>query len=450
MTRYRSHFIALLFTAFALLWFAGSAPAQVPPPAPPQDHPIALVGGTIHTISGETIEGGTILFVDGKIVAVGKNVDLPPGTETINVAGKHVYPGLIDANTTIGLIEIEAVRATRDTAEVGDINANVRAEVAVNPDSEIIPVTRANGILVALTAPRGGIITGRSAAIMLDGWTWEDMTLKAPVALHVIWPRMQPFRFGFFMPMPPEQQLERSKKQLETLKQAFRDARAYYLARKAQGKPGVPPVEKDLRWEAMMPVFEGKLPVFVHADNVEQIESAVAWAQQEGIRITIVGGQDAPLVADLLKKHDIPVIVTPILTMPPHRWSGYDEAFTVPARLYRAGVRFCIGGEGGAAHERNLPYHAAMAVAFGLPREEGLRAITLYAAEILGIADRVGSLEPGKDATLIVTDGDPLDIRTHVEKAFIQGRPVDLMNRHKRLYLKYKEKYRQKKASSTP
>ena len=439
---------------FGWLGLIENVAAQVPPPAPPQRHPIVLRGGTVYTMTGTVIENGAIRSENGRITAVGPASEVDTqGAEVIDVSpDQWVFPALIDANTILGLVEIDAVRATRDFQETGEINPNVRAEVAINPDSEHIATTRANGVLLVLTAPRGGIIAGRSAVIQLDGWTWEQMTLRAPIGLHINWPRLTPIR-AYWMPLSPEEQIKRAKEQMEKLERAFEEARAYWIAKKAEGRRGVPQHDVDLRWEAMMPVFEGRLPVFVHADTVDQIESAVAFADRYGFRMVLVGGADAWRVTDLLKDHDIPVILGPIQRLPQRDWEPYDTPFRAPLRLYQAGVRFCISGGaaafgGSAWRVRNLPYQAAMAVAYGLPREEAWKAITRYCAEILGVADRVGTLEVGKDATLIVTTGDPLDIRTQVVRAFIQGRPVDLSNRHKRLYEKYREKYRQLRGTS--
>ncbi|MGH2569511.1 MAG: amidohydrolase family protein, partial [Bacteroidota bacterium] len=199
----------------------------------------------------------------------------------------------------------------------------------------------------------------------------------------------------------------------------------------------------DMRWEAMIPVLEGKTPVFLNANELSQIQAAITWAEQEGVKLVIVGGRDSWRVADQLKAKDIPVIVTPIHAAPARRWEDYDTQFTLPMKLQSAGVRFCISGDASASNSRNTPHHAATAVAYGLPKEDGLKAITLYAARVLGIADRVGSLEVGKDATLIVTDGDPLELSTSVERVFMQGKTIDLRDKHKQLYNKYKEKYRQ-------
>ncbi|RMG68085.1 MAG: hypothetical protein D6715_03230 [Calditrichaeota bacterium] len=414
-------------------------------PAPPQDHPIALVGGTIVTVSGDTIQHGTILFDQGKIVALGTSVALPDRTEQIDVTGKWIYPGFIAANTVLGLTEINAVRATRDYAEVGDIKPNVRAEVGLNPDSELLPVTRANGITLALTAPRGGLISGTSAVIMLDGWTWEQMTLKAPVGLHVFWPYMG-VRTAPWIRKSKKEQLKERDQRIARIRQAFADARAYWKAKTAEARKGVPYHDTDLRWEAMRPVLEGEIPVFVHADEIRQIEAALDWARAEKVRMVLVGGYDAWRVADRLKEQHVPVIIGGVHRRVMRRWEPYDTPFTLASKLYQAGVQFCIASGGspfGAAHERNLPYQAATAAAYGLPKAEALKAITLYPAQILGIDQRVGSLEPGKDATLIVTSGDPLEISTQVEMEFIQGRKVDLSSRHTELYHKYLEKYRQ-------
>lgn len=410
-------------------------------PAKPQDHPIVLTGGTIHPVSGPEIPDGMILFDGGKIVAIGVDIELPPNTERIDITGKHVYPGLILATSTTGLMEIGAVRATRDVNETGSINPNVRAEAAVNPESEIIPVTRANGITVAVTMPGGGVISGTAAAMEMDGWTWEDMTLRAPLGMIVNWPNMTVNRSWWERRSEEEQKKDREK-QLGELRNAFRDARAYRVAKKAEAEGTGPRHPMDLRWEAMIPVLEGKIPVLLGAGEIHQIQAAVAWAREENIRLVIIGGYDAWRAADLLRENDIPVIAGPVLGTPWRRWQPYDDPFTLPKKLMDAGVKFCISGGGGYENERNLPYEAAAAARYGLPATEALKAVTLYPAQILGIADRVGSLEPGKDATLIVTTGNPLEIVSNVEMEFIRGKKIQLTSRHTHLYDKYYEKYK--------
>ena len=440
-------FFRVIFIGAVLVFCSLSVHAHDQIPAAPQKHPIALVGGMVHTVGGPVIENGILLFDKGKIIDVGTDVKIPPDAQTIEITGKHVYPGLIAASSLLGLTEITVLRPNSDFQETGNINPNMRAEVAVNPDSERIPVTRANGIALAVTLPKGGLISGMAALIMLDGWTWEDMTFKAPLGMVVNWPRM---RVTSAYGMHNSRDEQRIKKQLEALEKAFREARAYKAAREASGEKGVPFHKTDVRWEAMRSVLQGDLPVWVRANNLQEIESAVEWADREQVKMVLLGGCDAPLAADLLKRKNIPVIVTSVIRLPSRRHSNYDDPFTVPERLYKAGVTFCIAGEnggmgssGGSGNERNLPYHAAMAAAYGLPRDEALKSITLYAAQILGVADRIGTLEKGKDATLIVTDGDPLEITTHVEKLYIQGRDVDLNNKQKMLYTKYLQKYRQ-------
>jgi imidazolonepropionase-like amidohydrolase len=405
-------------------------------PAPPQNHDVALVGGTVHPIEGDPFEG-SILFSKGKIVAMGKDIEIPSNAQRVDVTGKHVYPGFIDAATDVGLIEIGSIRATRDQSETGQFNPNARAEVAVNPDSELIPVARANGVLLAVTAPEGGVISGTSALIQLDGWTWEDMTVRAPLAMELNWPNMTTVR-AWWQRESERDQLRQRDERLRQIQQTFADARAYLTAKKS----GSDKVEYDARWEAMIPLLEGKIPLAVNANELQQIQAAVAFAQQERVKLIIVGGADAPLCADLLKKYDVPVILTGTQRLPQRRYSAYDDQFTLPQRLRELGIRYCIAGSRSASYVRNLPYQAGMSAAFGLPRGEALKAITLYPAQILGVDDRVGSLEAGKDATFIVTTGDPLETPTQIEQAYIQGRKIELTSRHTRLWEKYKEKYR--------
>jgi len=402
-------------------------------------HPIAIVGATVHPVSREPIENATLLVRNGKIVAIDPKVRLPDGAISIDATGKHVYPGMFDAYTDMGLVEVNAVRASVDERETGSINPNVKSWVSVNPDSEIIPVTRSNGVLLALSAPNGGLISGQSAVLQLDGWTWEDLAVRTSVGLHVTWPRMSP-SIDWETDASAKEQMESRDKALDQLRRTFADARAYDKARRADHSQHA----IDLRWEAMLPVLTGDLPLIVDADDIQQIQAAVAFAEQQKVKLIIYGGYDAPHCAELLKKHDVAVIVGGVYRLPQRRSEPYDTPFTIPARLHEAGVRFCISGSGrfGASSVRNLPYHAAMAAAFGLPRDEAMKAITSYPAEILGVSERVGMLERGRDATFIITDGDPLETTTQVEAAYIRGREVDLNNRHKRLWKKYEEKYR--------
>ncbi len=413
--------------------------ASTPVPAKKQDKPIVLVGGTIHTVSGSVIENGMISFDKGKIIAVGNNVEIPVGAEKINVAGKHIYPGLINAASNMGLNEIEAIRATNDIAETGHINSNVRTDVSVNPESELIPTLRANGITIAHVIPGGNLIGGKTAAMMLDGWTNVEMTLKAPIGLYINWPNLSINRSAFSR-QSEEEQKKTIDNNLKELTNAFDDARAYLKAKKADSEKH----QTDLRWEAFAPLFEKKIALFVYANSIAQIQSAVQFAKDQQVNLVIYGGSDAWKVPELLKTNNIAVIVEVIHDLPNRRWEEYDNPFTVPLKLYQAGIKYAIaGGGGGTMNERNLAYQAATAASYGLPKEEALRSITINAATILGIDSMVGSLDVGKDATLIITDGDPLEILSNVEMEFIQGKKIDLRSRHTELYKKYQEKYKQ-------
>lgn len=402
---------------------------------------LALVGGTIHPVSAPPIADGTLVLDGATIVAVGQDVAIPPDARVQNISGLHVYPALLDANTVLGLVEVSSVPGTVDVSEMGDINPNVRAEVAINPESDLLPVTMANGILVAMTAPRGGLIAGTAAVIRLQGWTWEDMTLAAPVGLMVNWPDMRIQRGTGAS--PEDKQIEQRDARLRALRGAFADARAYVQAVAAEGERGVPVHDRDPRWEAMRPVLDGTIPVLVAAGDLLQIRAALQFAAEENVRLVLLASHDVWRVADELAARRIPVILGPTHALPARRWEAYDEPFTVAQKLYAAGVRFCFSyGDNAfsAAHARNLPYQAATAAAYGLPPDEALRAVTQYPAEILGVADRLGTLDAGKEATFIVTDGDPLEIRTHVQRAFMAGREIDLGTRHTRLYDKYRSR----------
>ncbi len=428
---------ALLFTTLV------SGSDQIP--APPQSHPILLKGGTLHTVSGDVLKNTDLLFEKGKIIRIERNIRREPDMEVISVRGKHIYPGFIAATTSLGLVEINAVRATRDYAEVGDINPNVRANVSYNPDSELIPVARSNGVLLANVTPLSGIIPGQASLMMLDGWTWEDATLKHPTGLLLNWPNMR-IRSGPQIKKSAAEQRKERQKKLQVIDDLFAKARAYAKYHGVNPKPVRYPEGHDLRLESMIPYVNGEKPIFVQANEVQQIEATVHWADRRKVTIIIVGGRDAWRVTDLLKKYNIPVIYQSVLALPTRRFEDYDQAYKTPRLLYEAGVPFCISGTGSSfatANLRNLPYHAAMAASFGLPKEEALRSITLYPAEILGVSDRVGSLEPGKDATFFIADGDPLDIRTQVEQCYIQGKKIDMSDRHKMLYRKYRQKYKQ-------
>tara|TARA_Y100000766_G_scaffold140024_1_gene120400 strand:- start:317 stop:1627 length:1311 start_codon:yes stop_codon:yes gene_type:complete len=422
-----------------LLTVSISANEQIP--APPQKNPILLKNGYIHTVSKGTIEG-SILFEKGKITRIAKYITPPKDCEIIDLNGKHVYPGMIAAVSGLGLIEINAVAVTNDHSERGDFNPNVRTNVAFNPDSEIIPTTRSNGILIANIIPNSGLVSGQSSVMMLDGWTWESATLSSPSGLHIIWPNMNSIAKNDY----EKKRLKTAKEHLNNLENIIKDARAYARLRQTKSRSAENYHDEDLRWESMIPYVNKKLPIYVHANEVKQIEAAISWSVRHSLNIIIVGGKDAWRTTDLLIKNRIPVIYESVTSLPYRRFEDYDQAYKTPSILYEKGVQFCIsqyGSAGSAYQARNLPYQASMAASYGLPKEAALRSITLSAAEILGIDKKVGSLETGKDATLFISNGDPLEIRTNILQAYIQGKKVDMGDRHKSLYSKYKEKYRQ-------
>lgn len=428
---------------FLLTIAAGLISASDQIPGPEQTKPILLKDGTIHTVSNGVKPGWDLLFESGRITRIENEIKADPDMIVKNLAGKHVYPGLISSATVLGLIEIQAVRATNDLNESGRINPNVKTNVSYNPDSELIPVARSNGILIANVIPTAGLVTGQSSVMKLDGWTWEEATLEAPAGLHIRWPNMN---LGTSNPDTIEKARKNRAEKIRNLNNLLDQVRAYANLTGARKREADLNQGHDLRLESMVPYIKKQKPVIIHASEVRQIEAAVHWATEQGLKIVILGGDDTWRLTDLLKKYEVSVIYENVLSMPYRRYENYDQAFKTPLALYEAGVNFSIvvpANTMEAPHLRNLPYEAAMAVAYGLPKDVALRSITLSAAEILGISDRVGSLDPGKDATLFISDGDILDIRSHVLDAWIQGRAVDLDNRHKMLYRKYQEKYRQ-------
>jgi imidazolonepropionase-like amidohydrolase len=406
---------------------------------------LALTGATVHPASGPTLEHATVLIADGRIAAVGADLAIPPGARVVPCQGKHICPGFISPYAALGLIEISSVRGTNDWAETGDVNPNIRAEVQINPESDLIPVTRVNGITSALIVPRGGVLNGSSALVHMDGWTYEDMTIRAPVGLHVQWPAM-----GIVHDRRETRSEEEQKKQRDEaiagVHKAFDDARAYWKAREAENRTGIPRHDRDAKWEAMGRALKGEIPVFFHLSALNQIHAVLHFVDEEKLKnVVLVDAYDAGSAVEELKRRDIAVVVGPVLALPRRSWEPYDQAMTLPARLHAAGVRFCIsdgGGAGEAMNARNLPYHAAMAAAYGLPRDQALKAITLYPAQILGVAERLGSIEPGKIADLVVADGDPLEITSHVEQVYIGGRATSMETRQTRLFHKYDQRPR--------
>ncbi|MFQ5606782.1 MAG: amidohydrolase [Candidatus Zixiibacteriota bacterium] len=429
--------------ALSLVLMSAAAFAHDYVPGADQSTPILLKGGDLYTVTDGTLRETDLLFDNGRITHIGRNITPPPGTEVIDVSGMRVYPGLIAPETRIGLTEIGAVRATNDAAETGSITPEVQAHIAYNPDSEVIPTIRSNGITTAIITPAGSLVRGRSSLLNLDGWTKEDASEKLNAGLSVSWPSVS-IVTAWWMTQTPEEQKKNQKKNRKRLQTAFEDARAYWTAIRAGTE-----IERDLRWEAMLPVFDKKMPVFITANDYRQIDQALSFAEEFDLNIVIVGGAESWKIADKLRRQDIPVILRRTHSAPYRDDDDYDLAFRVPLLLKEAGVRFCfsyIYSSPSSWDTRSLPFQAGQAIAFGLDEATALRAVTLSTAEILGVADVLGSLENGKKATIVVSEGDILDQLTNrVVYEFIEGRRVDLNNRHKELF----EKYRQKDLNGT-
>ena len=406
----------------------------------------ALTHAKIFTLAGAPIEDGTLVVKDGKIAAVGASVEVPKDAEVIDVKGLQVYPGLFDPITQMGLSEISAVNATVDTTETGEYNPDVVAATAISPSSEHIPVTRASGITEVLAVPDsggfdsrggGGVIGGQASAIHLAGWTINDMLIKKSVAMVIVWPEIetQSFDFATFTrkEKPYTEAKQEQEKQISALSDYLDSARHYA---QAMGHGGPADYKRDLKLEALAPVVRGQLPVLVFADRARDIRSAIEFCDKQKLKMILAGGMEAYKEKDLLRSKGIPVILRPTLTSPLDEDDPYDRLLTQPAELAAAGVKFAFGSFDNS-FARRLGQQAANAVAYGLPYDEALKAVTIYPAQIFGVSDQVGTLETGKVANIIVTNGDPLELTTDVKYLFIKGQRTSLDNRHLRLYEKY-------------
>ncbi|MCB0567093.1 MAG: amidohydrolase family protein [Phaeodactylibacter sp.] len=425
--------ILIYLSSFVLL--SGPLCAQVPAPAPVQQQPILISGGTAHIGNGQVIDNSALIVEEGKITFAGGSDILPrrdfTGFRRIDATGKHLYPGLIAPATNLGLVDIGAVRATRDYNEVGSINPNVRSIIAYNTDSPVIPTVRSQGILLAQVAPQGGRVPGMSSIVQLDAWNWEDAAYRTDEGIFLNWPRL----FSYSWRNRSFSKNEDYAKQIEELRAFFTEAQAY--ARYAE------PARSNLRFEAMKPLFSGERRLYIEAQEAKEITHAVQFAKEMGLSVVIVDGGDAWMVAELLKENDVPVILRETQSLPTRVDADVDQPFKTPAQLHEAGVLFCFSSDG-YWQQRNLAFQAGQAVAYGLSYEDALAALTSSTAKILGIDSRTGSLEAGKEANLIICEGDLLDVRSSkVEMALIQGREVNLDNQQKALYRKFKAKYQE-------
>lgn len=419
---------------------------------------ILIRDADVYPVTSAPVRNASVLIRDGKIAEIGAKIAAPKGARVVEAKGLRVYPGIIDSGTELGLSEISAERVTVDTNELGEFMPQLRALVAVNPDSEHFGVVRVNGITSAMTFPSSGggggrfgggvgqMIAGQAALIHTDGWTWEEMAINGSAAMYLVFPALGA-RGGRGGPLPDSvalelfgtagasgftQQKRNYEQQIEKLTEFFEDARRYQKARAANA----PGFERNLKYEAMIPVLDRKEPVAVSASRASCIHDAITFAEKENIRIVLLQPTELLKVAAEVKAKDVPVILGRVLALPEHEDDPYDEAFTLPGQAYKAGVKFAFGTFENE-FVRNIPYQAATAAAFGLPPEEALKAITINAAEIWGVADRIGSVEKGKMADLMVTDGDPLEIQTQVKHVYVNGREVPLTNKQTRLYEKY-------------
>jgi imidazolonepropionase-like amidohydrolase len=432
--------LGLAVVAFA----ASSAAQQIGNPTnqqgvtPPRGT-FVIRNARIVTVSGADIENGSVVIRDGKIEAVGATVNAPAGAQTIEGRGLSVYPGMIDAGTSMGLVEVpQGANGTVDTAEVGDFNPNSRAIVAVNPHSAHIGVTRVEGITNVVSAPSGGLISGQAALINLLGTSPREMAVVPNAALVINYPRLGGGGGGGFGGFQQQFNLQDAitagERQLEQIRKMLRDGEAYGRSHDAYAKDkALPRPNLNVVLEALVPYVRGLQPVIFRADREAEIRGAIKFAEEMKLKPIVLGGDDAWKVAPLLKEKNVPVILTGVFQLPNREDDPYDVLYENAAKLQQAGVRFCISSGDPGAEARNLPLYAGMAAAYGLPKADALKAVTLYPAQIMNVSDRLGSIEVGKMANLVVTDGDLLEIRTRIRYLFIDGRQVSLTSRHTEL-----------------
>lgn len=433
----KKYIINILFALLLVCSFSLKVKAQIPTPANYQKEKIVVLGGTIHIGNGQVIENGFIVFENGKIIAIGNKSEYINNQNNVKVVSaddKHIYPGFINTNNTLGITEIDAVRATRDFNETGSINPNVRTQTSYNTDSKIIPTVRTNGVLITQTTPRGGLVSGQSSVMKLDAWNWEDATIKKDDGLHINWPT------NHYKKWDDNSKIENKhiESQLHELEMLFADGYAYSLLSK-------PASEENLKLLSMKGLFNGTKNLYIHAQFENQIIEAVEFAKEKHVKnIVIVGGYDAYKLIDFLKKNNVKICLNRVHSLPLNEDDDIFLPFRIPKLLSDAEIPFCLSWSGDmeAMNSRNMMFGAGTSVAWGLPYEQAVRAITLTPAQILGIDKKYGSLEVGKSATLIISESDALDMKNNnIIKAFIDGREIDLNNHQKQLFEKYSTKY---------
>jgi imidazolonepropionase-like amidohydrolase len=415
--------------------------SQVPRPSFPQEEPIAVMNGRIHVGNGQIIENGIITFRDGKLEqvvdATTVRLDLN-GYKVISAEGKQIYPGLIATNVTIGLAEIDAVRSTRDNSEVGDYNPHVRSIIAYNAETELVPTLRFNGITHAQIVPQGGRITGSSSVVNFDAWNWEDAVVKYDEGIHLNW--MSLFsRPRWWMGETEWRENPNYVNQYRELETFFNEAKAYAKMDK--------PNPKNLYLEAMKGVLNGEQTLYISANRAKEIVESVQFAQRMGVKkIVLVEAADAYYVRDFIKKNNIPVILNGTHNLPNKAEEDIDMPYKLPGLLQKEGIKVIIGYWDSNMKTRNLPFVVGTAVNYGLDRNEALKMVTQYPAEVLGVADKMGTLESGKSASFVVSDGDIFEMSGNVLRyVFIDGKEVNLHAKQQELYERYKAKYERSK-----
>ena len=448
VTSRKASFMGLLVAA-AMSPVVAQAQLGSPNPLPGPQGTFAITNARIVPVSGPVIARGTLVISGGKITAVGAGAAVPQGAQVIDGTGLSVYPGMMDAGTSMGLNEVpQGANATVDDAEVGSFNPNAIAYYAMNPHSAHIGVTRVVGVTHVLSSPTGGIVSGQATLANLGGWTPAAMTIQQKAGLVITLPRAGGGGFGFggggFAALAAAGGADATRQrsaQLDSLKALIADARAYQQAMDAYAKDrSLPRPQPDVKLAAMVPYVRGELPVLMQADRAVDIRASVDFAVEQGLKPIIIGGREAVVVAALLKEKNVPVIYSHVRSLPSREDDPYDINFSAPGQLAAAGVRFAIASGDGGAQVRDLPYIAGMAAAFGLSPEDALRSVTLWPAQLFGLGDRFGSLEVGKVANLVVVDGDVLEARTNTKYLFIDGRSVSLTNRHTTLFETHKDR----------
>jgi len=409
-----------------------------------------LIGGTAHIGNGEIIENSTIIIEGEKIIAIGPSDLVIVNTDrgnTIDLKGKHIYPSFILPNTTLGLAEIDAVRATRDERETGDLNPNVRSQIAYNTESIVSSTVRSNGILIAQVTPRGGLIAGTSSIMKLDGWNWEDATYHEDDGIHLYWPEQYSYDYHghshvFTSSDNSEEEKEENEvfESISTLNNLFLEAQKYSSLKNK---------ETDLRLNSLQDLFIGKKKLYIHVNGANGIKESVLFAKKNSIKkIVLVGASESWRITDFITRHNIPIILGRVHSLPNYSDDDIDQPYKTPSILKESGILFCLDYSGDMPRmgSRNLPFLAGTTVAYGLNKEEALQLITLNAAKILGIDDRTGSLETGKDANLFISTGDALDMISHnIEVLFLMGKKLSLDNHQTKLYKKFSKKFQLEK-----